>query len=220
MNRSVLIGTDTNQQEMTWYWLQRFKELCPDIPVQLANFGTTSLFREDVIENCLVDEILHIDGGKDRKAWFKKPAAMMSSKSETTLWLDTDTEILSDISDIFDLAQDDKLGLVRDQYYCRVDRAQFNTGLVLFKGKPQLLRDWAETIEHSNMRGDQEVLHAYLSKSGQFDSHPNVYTLPDKYNYVRLEYEKVPDLNDLRVIHWTGPKGKRVIMEKLLNDDC
>ena len=207
--KAFLVGADMNQEDILFWWISNARKYSPQTPIQVVDFGLSDFAKQKLKKQ--VDVILSVDKFQNKTTWFNKPRAMLTTKAKTTLWVDIDCEILSDISDVFDLVEINKIGLVNDQFYCEQGSPQYNTGVVLYKNKPKILYAWDSMIQKSSERGDQEVLKTYL------DDHPYIkktetYELPDKYNCVRLFYlTHASGIEDLRVIHWTGPKGKKII---------
>ena len=207
-DKAIIIGCDHKQEDILFWFIRNFRKHSPNIPVQVVDFGLNEPTLISLKSH--VNEILTISPHQNKKTWFNKPRAMLATKAKKTLWLDIDMEIVKDISDIFDLSRPNELGLVQDQYYQSVGKAQYNTGLVLFENKPKLLFEWDGMIDKSLERGDQEVLKEYLENTP--DAHRRTFSIPDKYNVVRLFYQvHASAIDDLRIIHWTGPRGKEII---------
>ena len=82
------------------------------------------------------------------------------------------------------------------------------------KGSPKILRDWAYITEHSNLRGDQEVLHDMIKEESSY--HQMIVLMPIEYQWLRLQLSAGQDSPDKKIVHWTGPAGKKHIREKLI----
>lgn len=136
-DKSFLVGASENQADILFWWIRQCKHFHPDIPIQIADFGMS----EKTLSQLLGFEI-HDCKGKREPVWFNKTAALLKSSSDITLWMDIDTEFIRNVYDIFDLAQDNKIGLVKDQFYVRQGNPQYNTGVILVKGKTNLLELW------------------------------------------------------------------------------
>ena len=61
------------------------------------------------------------------------------------------------------------------------------------------------------IRGDQEALEALVGKN----NHEQIQELPQEYQWLRLSLTKGQDSSTKKVIHWTGPEGKRLIRENM-----
>lgn len=208
MDKAFLVAADENIADILFWWIYQCVKFHPDIPIQVVDLGLKPETRKRVERNCV---ILDIEKRKGKHPWFNKPRAMLASQADTTLWMDIDTEFVKNVYDVFDLTEDGKIGLVPDQFWVNKGKPQYNTGVILYQGQhSNILKVWDRAINSSNKRGDQDVLLDLLTE------HPiwkqSVFDLPDKYNYVRLEYMvNASGADDLRVVHWTGPKGKEII---------
>ena len=47
------------------------------------------------------------------------------------------------------------------------------------------------------------------------NTHPQITELPQEYQWLRISLNKGKDSSNKKVIHWTGPKGKKFIREHL-----
>jgi len=149
--------------------------------------------------------------------WFKKPSAMVKASqfADQICWLDSDCEIKGDLTQIFDTIEPNKLSMGIDHPWTkRTGDKWHNTGVVAFQGVPSVLSDWATEVTRSPIDGDQQVLHHMIKDGMKRLIHIN--DLPHKYNVLRLDIfdNNVP--KDMRVMHWTGYKGKDNI-RKLMN---
>lgn len=208
MDKGFLVASDEKLSDILFWWIGQCQRFHPGVTIQVVDFGLSpsSLNRVEQSGSLL----LSVKPIKGKNPWFSKPEAMLASKTDVTLWMDVDTEFVRNVSDIFDLVQEDKLGLVNDQYRYSTGEPQFNTGVVLYRGKPKILSLWNKNCKHTTERGDQEVLLEMLTSDPTLNE--SIFTLPDKYNYVRLAYMlNASGAGDLRVVHWTGPKGKSII---------
>ena len=141
---------------------------------------------------------------------------MLECPSEQTVWIDTDCEVLGNIEGIFNLLVDDKLNMVQDlPWTLRTQETWHNSGVVGFKGKPEILRAWAHKVKMYQTDGDQEVLHSMFND----DIHRLQYinSLPNIFNWLRIQLIDNHDNVHKKVMHWTGRKGKAIIQEKIQN---
>ena len=172
-----------------------------DTPLIFADFGVID---RDAIRPH-VHAILDLTNVQER-GWFKKPKAMYHAPARKLVWLDTDCQVLEDLSPIFGLLQPDQLNMVEDRPWAkRRGGVQFNSGVVGIVGKPLILGMWMNWIQDSEEVGDQETLTANLNPITQIKY---INPLPNSYNWLRLQIENdnEPALN-ARIIHWTGQKG-------------
>lgn len=215
---AIIIGCDNKQEDILFWFLQTLKKYSPHIPIQLVDFGLNEPTLTAV--KSYVSVIYPFKPKENKKAWFNKPSAMLLTKAKKTLWLDIDCEVTKDITDIFDLSQENKIGLVPDLFYCQYPERypwQYNSGVVLFEDRPKILYAWDAMIEKSQERGDQEVLRDYLLEHRDIKD-TAFFDLPSKYNVVRLFYAtNASKIEDIRIIHWTGKSGKDIIRTKKIN---
>ena len=172
-----------------------------DTPLIFADFGVID---RDAIRPH-VHAILDLTNVQER-GWFKKPKAMYHAPARKLVWLDTDCQVLEDLSPIFGLLQPDQLNMVEDRPWAkRRGGVQFNSGVVGIVDKPMILGMWMNWIRESEEVGDQETLTANLNPITQIKY---INPLPNSYNWLRLQIENdnEPALN-ARIIHWTGQKG-------------
>lgn len=151
------------------------------------------------------------------KNWFKKPFAMLDAAKnyKKVCWIDLDCEILAPIDDIFKHTEPNRLGMVEDVPWTkRRGRKWHNSGVVVFEGKPKILEDWAFTVSMNTTEvGDQEVLHSMLKDDLQRMIHIN--DLPRDYNTLRIDLMDGTAPKNIKIMHWTGAKGKEVIRGKM-----
>jgi len=148
------------------------------------------------------------------KNWFKKPFAMIdaSKKADAVCWIDSDVEVKYTIEDIFDYCEPNRLAMVEDQpWTIRRKETWHNSGVVAFNGRPNILDEWAAAVgnlpEVTNpMFGDQDVLHHLLKDDMRRRIH--ITDLPKAYNTLRLDLVDSTAPAKIKMMHWTGAKGK------------
>lgn len=204
---TVLTGCDSNFEWILPWFHGNLRKHNPYLRMEVADLGMSL----DGIHFCTKNKIKifsPLDNGFRKKGWFLKPQAIINSSSENVVWIDIDCEIHSGITDIFDYAEEDKLGLTVDLFGGK--RAHWATGVILVKGRPQILHDWSFLCSKARHRGDQEALAAMIGKSKD-----SVVELPQIYQWLRLSLKRGKDNPDKRITHWTGPKGKQYIKSQL-----
>jgi len=82
------------------------------------------------------------------------------------------------------------------------------------KGSPKILRDWAYITEHSQERGDQEVLFQMILNDYSYNE--MIVQMPIEYQWLRLQLLTLQDSPNKKIVHWTGPIGKKHIRENLM----
>jgi len=225
-NKVFLTGCDSKTEWMLPWFVQNFA-MHNDTPLVFADFGVSSECRETLSHLGFADIIsmrntsIDLETGNPAKLvnWFKKPKAMLlcGKYSEYTCWIDSDIEVFADISDVFDYVEPNRLGMVKDRPWTkRSGENWYNSGIVAFKDRPEILSKWAWEIEQGKhqQRGDQEVLHLMLDSPLKQMIH--ISEVPNEYNWLRLQIEHDNEHpKKIKTIHWTGHKGKDRIMSKM-----
>lgn len=200
--RAFLTGCDKSTEWMLPWFFENYKKH-NDTPIIFANFGCSKEMQNYVWENF---HAIQNFKNNELKGWFMKPLAMATCPSIETVWIDTDCEILADISGIFKHIENEKLLMVEDKPWTKRRKETWhNSGVVGFRNKPQILRAWLEQVKASQTVGDQEVLHSMLNPLSR-----KVYItdLPEEYNWLRLQLLDGNDNPNKKIMHWTGRKGK------------
>jgi hypothetical protein len=143
------------------------------------------------------------------KGWFKKPAAMMdaSKLAEKVCWLDTDCEVRGNLNGIWNYLEPNKLGMVEDLPWSRRREERWhNSGVVAFQSWPNILSEWAAACDTNPREGDQEILHALIKEGMRRMIH--ISDLPREYNTLRLDLIDNTAPKNIKIMHWTGQKGK------------
>jgi len=217
MHKTYLTGCDlTTEWQLPWFITQLRQH--SDVHLIVADFGMT----EEVVDSLEhLENLTLIEVKSEAKGWFKKPRAMLDASKlgyEKVCWLDTDCEVVCDsIDTIFNWTEQGKLSMVEDRPWTsrRGSHGKWhNTGVVVFEGSPNILRQWADECIRNPIIGDQETLYTMID-GNEIVRMSIIAELPHKYNTLRLDYidgiaEKYPS-----VIHHTGRKGKETIKEKI-----
>jgi len=211
--KAFITGCDhTNEWMMPWF-VENYKKH-NTTPLIFADFGVSDINKIKSLHN--FHAIMNAQSNDEVKGWFKKPKIMCSSPAEKTVWIDTDCQILTNIEDIFDLLEPNKLNMVEDKPWTLrrgTNGPWYNSGVVGFIGKPMILRNWAEWVKNTTESGDQEVLYAKLDMMQKLTY---INPLPNEYNWLRLQLEHDDqDSWNKKIIHWTGHKGKLKIKEMM-----
>lgn len=192
-SKLFITGCDSNTRWMLPWFEANFKKHNPNAELHVFDFDKEF---------------------KDSVRWFKKPAAMVEATqmADYVCWIDTDVEIKANIEGIFDYVEPNKLAMVEDQPWTRrKGETWHNSGVVAFKDKPPILVEWANAIGRVNqsanpMFGDQDVLHLLVRD----DLKRRIYItdVPKEYNTLRLDVLDGTCPKNIRMMHWTGKKGK------------
>ena len=204
----ILTGVDSNHEDILDWWIKNAKKFVKNETIGVWDFGITPMTRS-IIEHNHPDIWLSIPLEKHKTSgWFYKLHAVIEAPEKRVAWLDVDCEILTDISDVFDLVKPDTIGLTRD--WVRED--WWATGVIVVNDRPSLLETWNNRLNKGDgIRGDQEALKDLVGRH----THPQITELPQEYQWLRISLNKGRNSPDKKVIHWTGPKGKKFIREHL-----
>ena len=214
-DKTFLVGSDHQLEDLLPWWYFNVKKHNPDIHVTVADFGLTQSGRHWAETHA--DKVLTYER-HPKYAWFYKPTAMVDCPYEYTCWLDLDCEVLKPVDEIFNYPTDERMALTQDvvRGNPQHDPGVFwwATGVNVVKGKPKILRDWAYHTKHSDQRGDQEVLHQMIKVNPEYNN--MIIKMPLEYQWLRISLLNRYDSPDKKIIHWTGPAGKAHIREVLM----
>ena len=130
--------------------------------------------------------------------------------ADKVCWLDTDCEVRSNIEDIFNYTEPNKLCMVEDVPWSkRRGETWHNSGVVAFQGTPSILGEWATEVSYNPKAGDQEVLHTMLSDPLKRIIH--IKDISREYNTLRIDLIDNTAPKNIKVMHWTGAKGNDYI---------
>jgi hypothetical protein len=212
-DKLFMTGCDQSQVWMLPWFIENYRKH-NDTPICFCDFGVDQATIAWMQHTKCFDLFLQI---KDTKVggWFLKPYALYHSPSPTTVWIDTDCEVLGDISGVFDYIEPGKIAMAIDRPWTKRSGEEWhNSGVTGVKGKPEILRKWMTEVQNNPKRGDQETLHAMLPTP--LDKMINFTEIPNKYNWLRVQLENDnEDSKDKLVMHWTGKKGKDRIKDKI-----
>jgi len=206
-DKAFLTGADSKTEWMLPWFFENYKKH-NKTPIIFANFGVTDIKPIRKYASAIMDLT-----GLGEKGWFKKPKSMIHAPAKKCIWLDSDCEVKGNLDEMFDLLNPAKLNMVEDKPWTTRRREEwYNSGVVGFVDKPEILVKWAKQVEKSPKVGDQEVLHEMLDPLSQM---AYINPLPPKYNYMRLMIEDYGENPDAKIVHWTGAKGKDIIREQM-----
>jgi len=208
-------GCDRNTEWMLPWFITNFRKHNPDAKICLFDWGMSKQMRSEGV--FLFDHIITM---KNAKGWFNKPMALkkLSKIANKVCWLDTDCEVLDNIEEIFRIIVPGKLNMVVDEPWTkRRNSTWHNSGVIAFEGCPEILNRWVKKSKnissHPNpLYGDQDILHELLPDQIVRMSHIN--DLPKEYNTLRLDLKDGTHPKHIKIMHWTGKKGKLRIKEK------
>ena len=204
LSKAFITGCDSNTEWMLPWFVDNYSKHNKE-QLFIYDFGMT----EDMASR-YSNIVLQVS--KRHKGWFNKPQSLFDAirtLADQICWLDTDCEVLADISGIFDYIENNRLAMVEDVPWSkRRGEKWHNSGVVALKNPiPFPLYEWVERTNKYPEVGDQEVLHKWIGnnplKRMQF-----ITDLPREYNVLRLDYLDGTNHKDPKINHWTGRKGK------------
>jgi len=208
-DKVFLTGCDLRTEWQLPWFIENYKKH-NDTPLVLANFGMTDealLYAKNHVHAII--NLSEYAG----KGWFLKPMAMLQCPSKESVWIDTDCEVRANISKIFDYIEPEKLLMGIDYPWShRSGSKWYNSGVIGFRGKPNILKRWKAQIEISKKRGDQEVLFSMLNDITKMTY---IVDLPHKYNVLRIDLIDNTAPDEIAIMHWTGEKGNKEIRRQI-----
>ena len=202
----IITGVDHSHEDLLEWWLKNvYKHHNYNVEV-----GMSPALRGRLEDNYPATFSRPFNGTKARKiGWFYKVQAVMDCPSKSVCWLDVDCEILTDISDVYNLVPPGMIGLTRDW----VRGNWWATGVIVVNDRPSLLEHWDRRLNADDgIRGDQEALYELVGNK----EHEQIQELPQDYQWLRISLNKGKDSPTKKVIHWTGPRGKQFIRDHLM----
>ena len=209
----IITGVDHSHEDLLEWWLKNvYKHHNYNVEVGVMDFGMSPALRGRLEDNYPATFSRPFNGTKARKiGWFYKVQAVMDCPSKSVCWLDVDCEILTDISDVYNLVPPGMIGLTRDW----VRGNWWATGVIVVNDRPSLLEHWDRRLNADDgIRGDQEALYELVGNK----EHEQIQELPQDYQWLRISFNKGKDSPTKKVIHWTGPRGKEHIRKNLMNE--
>jgi len=213
--RCFLTGCDSNTEwQLKWFLKNYVKH--NDTPIVFADFGVSDEMRAWVYQVSEFADIITVPK-QSTGGWFYKPSALLASPCVETCWLDTDIEVLGDLSGIFNHVEDNKLAMVEDKPWSkRRGEKWHNSGVIAIRGKPAILHKWANECRGRPKVGDQEVLHSIVNLTPLLRM-THITDLPNIYNWLRIQIIDGEDSTNKLAMHWTGQKGKDQIRKMMYN---
>ena len=210
-----ITGCDSNTEWQLKWFLKNYQKH-NKTPIVVADFGMTPNMRAWTYQ---VSGAHMIEVPRQRvNGWFLKPKTMQMTGEGRRCWLDTDIHVLGDISGIFDHIEENKIGMVEDRPWSkRRGETWHNSGVIAMQGQPTILNDWVKACMTTPNQGDQEVLHEILRES-PLKRMTHITSLPNIYNWLRIQLLDGEDSPDKLCMHWTGMKGNMQIERLMYND--
>ncbi len=203
-DKCVLTGCDAAHEWMLKWFYENYKKH-NTFDLIVADFGNMS---NNIKSWCSLNKIRIVTPtSATGKNWFKKPEAILMCEYKRILWIDSDCEILSSLSEHFEKTPHDKIGLTIDKHRADI-RGNFKmkdayaSGLVVVNNGNNNIIKWASLSLNPKTTGDQELLNAIIKNDPSIIS-----ILPPEFQWLRLDGNR----KDVKVMHHTGPTGKQYI---------
>ena len=230
----VLVGSDQSQEWLLDWFYHSFRKYNPVCPIAFADFGMSEKGKrwcEAKGERFQIPKIpilqragLAFEGERweewkldksrltiESPAYFRKPAAILQSPFERTLWLDLDCQILGNLNALLSLPlAEGRLAAAPCGSFCYIKNlsrelvcrvAKYNTGVILTEKKSPLLEQWASLIDGTIAFCTDEGSLSFLADRGRTP----ITKLNHVYNWpVYVWGENAGAL----IYHWLGEKAK------------
>lgn len=180
------------------------KALLPNLPVDIFTDSP------DVLEPGLFDQVAVIDSPHRRS----KVDYLPRTRFERTLYLDTDTRVVEDISDLFELLERFDIAMAHaharnrrthvEQWRITLPQSfpQLNGGVILYRSDERVLEflhSWSAAYHDAGFSKDQTTLRELI-----WDSDLRLYVLPPEYNVRYEKYVKIWEQNEAtpKILHY------------------
>lgn len=214
MENSFVTGCDKNTEWQLEWFIRLFREHNPKEKLIIADFGmkkeTAALAKKEADDFFVMDTVT-------TRGWFLKPKTLIATRAKNKIWIDTDCEVLGNLSGIWNLLEPDKLNMVEDRPWTKRRGGDIwhNSGIIGVIGNPVILHSWAVNCDTKHgLPGDQEVLHAMVG-GNKLKMISWINSLPHKYNTLRLDFLDNINVKNPLVVHHTGEKGNLVIKKQI-----
>lgn len=214
LDKAFVTGCDRSNEWMLDWFLDNYLKH-NDTPIIFADFGISEEKVEQLNNDKKFSAIMHFAKPKHKlTSWFLKPTALIHSPAQQVVWIDTDCEVLGNLSGIFNDLVEHKLNMVCDRPWTKRHYSKgpwYNSGIVGIIDRPLVLKRWEVACTNNPVqRGDQEVLYFMLDEIGKITY---INELHNKYNVIRIQYMDGTVPKEVLVKHHTGFKGKDTIRE-------
>jgi len=233
-NKKGVIYVVTSQQTNTYITAaiqsaKSFVEHCPDIPIHIfTDMGGLDFIAG--IQNSPFSSFELIENPHYRS----KVDYMSKTPFESTLYLDSDTMIVDDVSEMFGILDRFDIAIAhahKRNFYLTAEQwrenipssfPQFNSGVILYKKSPQVssfLGSWRDSFHAAKIKKDQVTLRELL-----WISDLRIATLPPEYNiryqkYIRIwgPAEASPKILHMAKFHKTKLQSLLELKDRLLS---
>jgi len=211
IEKAFVGGADKNVEWLLPWWFERLQKNTSN-PIFIYDFG---LSKKGI--NWAKQKGIELLTLENNNGWFMKPAALLNTPAKQKIWIDVDCEVVKPIDDLFSFVEEDKIAIAPDPVHSW--GCKYNTGVVGIQDKPACVEEWKTMCDNPESffqmgRGDQELLWEMI----RAEENPPLSHIPKQYNWLRIYIEKYKKYHkDVRIIHWTGQRGKEIIAKSVRN---
>lgn len=228
----VLVASDSTQEWLLPWWYENYhrhnhypitwidlgltpqmRKWCEErgelVILQIADIFVSSQEELSPDDYALWEERFGTAFWKCRNAWFKKPAAILQSPYERTIWLDTDCEVRGSVTPIFEFCN--PFSMRKIAHLSPFGDPIYNSGVLPYRWGIPCFEKWACLSFDANEKymGDQDILSQII-----VDEKISIPELPDSYH----RYYRVDPEEGALIIHWLGSNGKRILEHKMIKE--
>ena len=202
----IYIATGDKYLEEAMHSAASVKEVMPTIPIAL--FTDKKIEENDLFEDviCIEDPTFSY---LDKIEWVRH------SPFDETIFLDTDTFVCADLSDVFQLLEKDDLLICHDTWRSSLDIEgipaafpELNTGVIAFRktdSTDTLFKEWKKAFEKYDKPTDQPAFRYAL-----FNSSIRFGILPNEYNFRTWGGNAVGGNSFVMVLHGRANSPKQL----------
>ena len=204
---------------MEWllpWWLTNFRKHNPRLPVAFADYGMS----EEGLAFARKHGPVYAVNKPASPMWDRLPFVMLDSPFQQTVMMDADCEVKADLMPLFHMTEN-RLGLTIDPYN-HWSREYFDppfaAGMMVCTHGDPIVLDWARYLLRGwgKYRSCMEALNHCLADRKRSRVGMPV-TIDRSWQWLRLD-DRDGD-GEAKIIHWTGPDGKKIILEAI-NGHC
>lgn len=224
--QGILTGCDTRHEWMLKWWWKSYKKTNTH-PVTFIDFGMSKAAKiwcakqGEVIplrKKHLMPAPAWISSYAyiKRQTWLSKPAALLKTPYEKTIWIDMDAEVKRPLNDLFTLCPEKTFALCYElPFRAQAERKSqlipkkapsFNTGVIVYPRKAPLLTLWEKETRKTSSLGDQDLLSRLI-----FEKNISIELLPSKFNKIH----PMVDEGEVVIYHYASKLGQLALLEKL-----
>ncbi|HUT58102.1 MAG TPA: class I SAM-dependent methyltransferase [Phycisphaerae bacterium] len=206
----IIVGCDAREEALLPGWYDSLRRH-DRRPVLFCNFGMTASMAEWCRARGQYDAM--VAQRRYLSGWWLKPAAILRSPFEKSLWLDVDCEVGCSLDAAFAALDAAPLALRPSQHRLPSPKAlpedvpSYNSGVLAVRHGEPAIEWWARRVmlDRDKFPGDQDVLSQVMHDHGIEPGR-----LPPELNW----FWRDGDGPAVHVHHWTGNQGKAKALKR------